>query len=72
MELNAIGAGGGSSSAAFSRAGRYTLTLVPWPGALETVTCPPACWTIPYTVDNPNPVPVPTGFVVKKGSKMCS
>ena len=26
---------------------------------------PPLCCTIPYTVDNPNPVPFPSGLVVR-------
>jgi hypothetical protein len=26
---------------------------------------------MPYTVERPSPVPCPTGFVVKKGSKTC-
>ncbi|GBE34454.1 hypothetical protein BMS3Bbin06_00979 [bacterium BMS3Bbin06] len=30
---------------------------------------PPCCFTIPYTVGSPSPVPLPTSFVVKKGSK---
>ena len=30
----------------------------------------PLCPTIPRTADNPRPVPFPTSFVVKKGSKM--
>jgi len=31
---------------------------------------PPDCFTIPYTVARPNPVPLPGSFVVKNGSKM--
>src|SRR2546421_6651011 len=31
---------------------------------------PPACFTIPYTVASPSPVPLPLSFVVKNGSKM--
>src|SRR5580658_6522237 len=30
---------------------------------------PPLCFTIPYTVDSPSPVPLPIGLVVKNGSK---
>src|SRR5680860_735170 len=33
---------------------------------------PPDCFTIPYTVERPNPVPLPSFLVVKKGSKMRS
>src|SRR5574341_215077 len=31
---------------------------------------PPLCFTIPYTVASPSPVPLPTSFVVKNGSNM--
>ena len=31
---------------------------------------PPDCFTIPYTVARPRPVPFPTSLVVKNGSKM--
>jgi hypothetical protein len=41
---------------------------VPRPGALSTVTCPPLCATMPYTIDRPRPVPCPAGLVVKNGS----
>ncbi len=27
---------------------------------------------MPYTVASPSPVPLPTSFVVKNGSKMCA
>ena len=30
---------------------------------------PPDCFTIPYTVASPSPVPLPVGLVVKNGSK---
>src|SRR4029450_7147026 len=29
---------------------------------------PPCCWTMPYTIESPSPVPVPGGLVVKNGS----
>ena len=32
---------------------------------------PTALLNDPYTVDSPNPVPLPTSLVVKKGSKTC-
>jgi hypothetical protein len=32
--------------------------------------CPPLCWTIPYTVARPSPVPLPGPLVVKNGSKI--
>ena len=31
---------------------------------------PPLCFTMPYTVDKPRPVPLPDSFVVKNGSKI--
>ena len=30
---------------------------------------PPLCFTIPYTIDKPRPVPFPCSLVVKNGSK---
>ena len=45
--------------------------VVPTPGTLATVMCPSVCFTIPYTVESPSPVPLPLGFVVKNGSKIC-
>src|SRR2546430_9033485 len=50
--------------------GKYTRTRVPLPGSLSTSTEPPCCCTSPYTVARPSPVPLPSGFVVKNGSKM--
>jgi len=44
--------------------------VVPFPGALATRMYPPLCFTIPYTVDSPSPVPLPCFFVVKNGSKI--
>src|SRR5271166_3082674 len=45
---------------------------VPRPASLSTWMLPPLCFTIPYTVDNPSPVPLPIGLVVKNGSKICT
>ena len=42
---------------------------MPRPTSELSETVPPACETIPYTVASPRPVPLPGGFVVKKGSK---
>src|SRR3989475_11160571 len=58
-----------SGVAATSAAGKYTRTRVPLPGSLSTSIEPPCCRTNPYTVARPSPVPLPTGFVVKNGSK---
>jgi hypothetical protein len=46
------------------------VSSVPCPGALDTEMAPPLCWTMPYTVARPRPVPWPVSLVVKKGSKM--
>ena len=37
---------------------------------LSTAMCPLLCLVVPYTMARPSPVPLPTSFVVKKGSKM--
>src|SRR6266496_3906912 len=42
----------------------------PPPGWLSTVMYPPLCLMMPYAVARPSPVPLPTGFVVKNGSKI--
>ena len=41
-----------------------------WPGRLSTLRRPPCCWMIPYDTLKPRPVPSPTFFVVKNGSKI--
>jgi hypothetical protein len=43
--------------------------VVPRPGSLSTMMCPPLCLTMPNTVESPSPVPLPTPLVVKNGSK---
>ena len=43
--------------------------LVPLPSVDCTYKYPPVCLTIPYTVDNPKPVPAPISLVEKNGSK---
>jgi len=48
--------------------GKYSVNVVPTPGLDSSAMPPPACSTIPYTVDSPRPVPRPSGFVVKYGS----
>ena len=45
---------------------------LPFPGSLYAWMNPPLCFTIPYTDDNPKPVPSPAGFVVKNGSNTFS
>ena len=41
---------------------------MPSPGVESTSMKPSCCWTIPYTVASPRPVPSPTALVVKNGS----
>ena len=38
--------------------------------SLSTKMNPPICFSVPYTIDSPSPVPLPTSFVVKNGSKI--
>src|SRR6266705_2502821 len=40
-------------------AGKYVLKVVPLPGWLETSTNPPWLLTMAWTVESPNPVPLP-------------
>src|SRR5688500_9961109 len=69
----ATGSGRRSSRSAVSPAtGRQTLNVVPTPGSLCAHTYPFDCFTMPYTVARPRPVPWPTGLVVKNGSKTCA
>src|SRR5580704_87661 len=50
--------------------GRNISKRVPWFTALSTQIYPPLCFTIPYTVERPSPVPFPSSLVVKNGSKI--
>ena len=43
-----------------------------WPQRFSAVIRPPICCTMPSVTERPSPVPSPTGFVVKNGSKMRS
>ncbi len=61
------GAGGSAEGRA---GGRRTLKMDPLPGAESTWISPPRPLTMPWQIESPSPVPTPTGFVVKKGSKM--
>src|SRR5262249_48846461 len=60
------------TACAFSTAGKYTVNTVPAPSVLSTRMSPPDCFTIPYAVESPSPVPRPGSFVVKNGSKICA
>ena len=44
--------------------------MAPRPASLSACTPPPDCLAKPYTCDRPKPVPLPTPFVVKNGSKI--
>src|SRR5512132_780057 len=44
-------------------------TVVPLPSSLSIPTSPPDWWAKPKIWLRPRPVPLPTGLVVKKGSK---
>ena len=50
--------------------GKNILNTVPLFNSLSTKINPLFCLMIPYTVDRPNPVPLPFALVVKKGSKI--
>jgi hypothetical protein len=54
-----------------SSPGRQISNSVPRPTSLSQWIRPPLAVTMPYTVDRPSPVPTPTPFVVKNGSKIC-
>ncbi len=66
----AAATGAAATGAPSSTRGKYTLKVVPLPGSLYTQMQPALCLTIPYTVESPRPVPLPTSLVVKNGSKM--
>src|SRR5581483_72221 len=65
----------GSTPPAFSSGsstrGRQILKHVPFPTSRSTQLNPPLCFTTPYTVERPSPVPFPCSLVVKNGSKIC-
>jgi hypothetical protein len=63
------GAGGGRPMPERQSAACRSWNAAPRPGALSASRYPPLCRTIPYTMESPSPVPVPSGFVVKNGSK---
>ena len=48
------------------------LNCVPRPSALSTRIAPSFWRTMPNTVESPRPVPLPSGLVVKNGSKICA
>lgn len=50
--------------------GRRTVKVVPSSTLDSTSMRPPCLVTVLYDSDRPSPVPLPTGLVVKKGSKM--
>jgi hypothetical protein len=50
--------------------GNSITNLVPRPSSDSTEMRPPCLSTMPWEIESPRPVPFPTGFVVKKGSKI--
>src|SRR5262249_27866346 len=50
--------------------GRCTRNVLPFPISDSTSMNPLCSVTMPYATDKPRPVPPPTSFVVKNGSKM--
>ena len=63
------GVSAAACSAASRDAGKYTLNDAPRPTSLYRLIRPPWFRTMAATVDKPRPVPFPSSFVVKKGSK---
>src|SRR5437762_1655161 len=59
-----------AKSACDKETGKWMVKEVPRPGSLLQSIHPRCCLTMPKTMDNPRPVPLPCSFVVKKGSKM--
>jgi hypothetical protein len=49
--------------------GNGTRKIVPTPGGLVNEISPPMPRTIAAEIERPNPMPTPTSFVVKNGSK---
>jgi len=45
------------------------MKVAPPPGVPESEISPPCSLTMLYVIESPSPVPVPTSFVVKNGSK---
>src|SRR5579885_624959 len=52
--------------------GNKILNLVPTPGSLSQLISPPCSLMMLRHTERPSPVPSPTGFVVKNGSKIFS
>src|SRR5579884_125193 len=52
--------------------GNKILNLVPTPGLLSQLISPPCSLMMLRHTERPSPVPSPTGFVVKNGSKIFS
>src|SRR5439155_11175273 len=50
--------------------GRWMRNVAPAPGWLTTEIVPPCSLMIPYVIERPRPVPLPTSLVVKNGSKI--
>src|SRR2546430_8811456 len=62
------GAGAGSVRTAGTPTGSSTANVAPLPGRVSRVMRPPCSFRMPWQIDSPNPVPWPSGLVVKNGS----
>src|SRR5436309_201101 len=69
-DMGAHAAAGSSDTATGPSTGKKMVNCVPLPGSLATSIDPPWLVTMPWTTESPSPVPSPTAFVVKKGSKI--
>ena len=66
----AAASGAAAAPAAGWPSGILMVKVVPSPIRLSTPISPLCSLTMPYETDRPSPVPLPTGLVVKNGSKI--
>src|SRR6266545_3291905 len=64
----AAGAGAASGGVACDPLGSSIVNVAPEPGLVSSVMRPPCSCTIPWQIDRPSPVPLPSPLVVKNGS----
>src|SRR4029450_1405367 len=61
------------SPASSASNGNSSSKIAPFPDRLRTVIWPPCSCTMLYAIESPRPLPEPSSFVLKNGSKMrCS
>src|SRR3990172_6899476 len=70
LVVDAKDAGRFSHRQTSSTTGIRTVNTAPFPGSLRTVISPLCFFTMSEVMLRPSPVPLPTSFVVKKGSKI--